>query len=360
MRAFPCVPVPAMSSSRPPFSLSPARLPLLVQPAGIADVAGLSAWLEANRDWVTEQLHQVGALLFRGFGVRGVDDVEVVARAIEPGLQNEYLGSSPRVALSKSGYVFSASELPDFYPLPAHNEMSFTAKPPSRLFFACTIAPGKYGETPLVDFRAVYRDLDPALRERWARKGLRIIRNYSGPGETRKDFFELKKWTEMFNTRDRAVVEATCAREGFQAVWKDNDRLALISHHQPVRSHPVTGEPVWFNHIHNFHLDAGHLEYFQVLKRRPSLRHLRYWALARALSAWKRRTVAAEDQAMHATFADGSEIPSAEVDAVIRAIWKNLVITPWQQGDVVVIDNASTGHGRLPYEGPREVVVSWA
>ena len=339
MRAFPCVPVPAMSSSRPPFSLSPARLPLLVQPAGIADVAGLSAWLEANRDWVTEQLHQVGALLFRGFGVRGVDDVEVVARAIEPGLQNEYLGSSPRVALSKSGYVFSASELPDFYPLPAHNEMSFTAKPPSRLFFACTIAPGKYGETPLVDFRAVYRDLDPALRERWARKGLRIIRNYSGPGETRKDFFELKKWTEMFNTRDRAVVEATCAREGFQAVWKDNDRLALISHHQPVRSHPVTGEPVWFNHIHNFHLDAGHLEYFQVLKR---------------------RTVAAEDQAMHATFADGSEIPSAEVDAVIRAIWKNLVITPWQQGDVVVIDNASTGHGRLPYEGPREVVVSWA
>lgn len=343
-----------------PFAVKSSHLPLRVEPAGIADVASLAAWLGANRDWITTQLHAVGALHFRSFGVRGVDDVETLARAIEPGLQNEYLGSSPRVALSKSGYVFSASELPDFYPLPAHNEMSFTAKPPSRIFFACTIAPQKDGETPLVDFRAVYRDLAPALRDKWAAKGLRIIRNYSGPAETKKDFLELKKWPDMFSTTDRRVVEATCAREGFKAVWKSNDRLALVSEHTPVRAHPVTGEPVWFNHIHNFHLDAGHLEYWQVFKHRPTLRHLRYWALARALSAWKRRTVKAEDQAMHATFADGSEIPAGEVDAVIRAIWKNLVITPWQQGDVVVIDNASTGHGRLPFEGPREVVVAWA
>ena len=349
-----------MSPQPPPFSLSASRLPLIVQPGGISDLSTLAGWLEGNRGWVTQQLHEVGALLIRGFGVRSYDDVETVARAIEPGLQNEYLGSSPRIALSKSGYVFSASELPDFYPLPAHNEMSFTANPPSRIFFGCTVAPQHFGETPLVDFRAVYRDLDPALRTRWAQKGLRIIRNYSGPNETKKDLLELKKWPAMFSTTDRKVVEATCAREGFKAVWKDNDRLALISDHQPVRPHPVTGEPVWFNHIHNFHLDAGHLEYWQVLKHRPTLRHLRYWALARAITGWRRRSVAAEDQSMHATFADGSEIPKADVDAVIKAIWKNLVITPWQQGDVVVIDNASTGHGRLPFEGAREIVVAWA
>lgn len=349
-----------MTAERPPLTLSESRLPLLVQPGGVGDLDALAGWLREHRSWVTQQLHAVGALLFRGFGVANYDDVETLARAIEPGLQNEYLGSSPRVALSKSGYVFSASELPDFYPLPAHNEMSFTAHPPARIVFGCTVVPERFGETPLVDFRAVHRDLDPALRERWAAKGLRIIRNYSGPGETKKDLLELKKWPAMFNTTDRAVVEATCAREGFQAVWKANDRLALISHHWPVRAHPVTGEPVWFNHVHNFHLDAGHLEYWQVLRHRPTLRHLRYWALARGLSAWRRRSVAAEDQSMHATFADGSEIPAAEVDAVIRAIWKNLVITPWQRGDVVVIDNASTGHGRLPFQGPREIVVAWA
>jgi hypothetical protein len=127
-----------------------------------------------------------------------------------------------------------------------------------------------------------------------------------------------------------------------------------------VRPHPVTGEPVWFNHVHNFHLDAGHLEYFQVLKLRPTLRHLRYWLLARALSAWRRRTVKAEDQSMHATFADGGKIPTDDVNQVIKAIWKNIVITPWQKGDIVAIDNAAIGHGRLPFEGAREVVVAWA
>ena len=349
-----------MTAAKSLFSLGAERLPLMVTPGTQGSLTALAEWLAQNRGWVTTQLHQVGAILFRGFGVTTVDDVEVLARAVEPGLQNEYLGSSPRLPLSTSGYVFSASELPDFYPLPAHNEMSFTANPPTRIIFGCTIPPQQFGETPLVDFRAVYRDLDPALRERWAKKGLRIIRNYSGPDERRKDFFELKKWTEMFSTRDKAEVERVCAREGFQAVWKPQDRLALVSHHQPVRPHPVTGEPVWFNHVHNFHLDAGHLEYARVLRHRPSVRHLKYWALARALSAWKHQTVAAEDQAMHSTFADGSPIPMADVKAVIDAIWKNLVITPWQQGDVVVIDNASTGHGRLPFKGARQVVVAWA
>jgi alpha-ketoglutarate-dependent taurine dioxygenase len=343
-----------------PFTLGASRLPLFITPGAVKDTASLSKWLADHPEWIRDTLRENGALLFRGFDVRNVDDVETVARAIEPGLQNEYLGSSPRVALSKSGYVFSASELPDFYPLPAHNEMSFTANPPSRIFFSCTIEPRQYGETPLVDFRKVYQDLDPELRERWASKGLRIIRNYSGPDETKKDFFELKKWTEMFRTRDRAEVERVCARENFTAVWKDNDRLALICDQKPIRPHPITGEPVWFNHIHNFHLDAGHLEYFQVLKYRPTLRNLKWWLLARALSAWKHLTVADNDQAMHSTFADGSPIPADDVRQVIRAIWKNIVITPWRKGDIVVIDNAAVGHGRLPYEGPREVVVAWA
>ena len=36
------------------------------------------------------------------------------------------------------------------------------------------------GETPLTDFRRVLRDLDPDLVARLERKGLRIVRNYSG------------------------------------------------------------------------------------------------------------------------------------------------------------------------------------
>lgn len=42
------------------------------------------------------------------------------------------------------------------------------------------------------------------------------------------------------------------------------------------------------------------------------------------------------------------------------AVWKHLVVIPWQRGDVIAIDNYAVSHGRLPYAGPRNVAVAWA
>jgi alpha-ketoglutarate-dependent taurine dioxygenase len=99
--------------------------------------------------------------------VSAARDFERVARAIDPDLKNEYLGTSPRSGLTD--YVFTASELPGYYPIPQHCEMSFIKQPPRRVFFCCLEAPATgSGETPLVDFRKVWRDLDPDVRQRRA------------------------------------------------------------------------------------------------------------------------------------------------------------------------------------------------
>ncbi|MCY1005696.1 TauD/TfdA family dioxygenase [Nannocystis pusilla] len=125
----------------------------VVEPDGDARVDALRAWLDAEKTWLSGQLRSHGAVLLRGFGVRVPVDLEHVARAIEPGLKNEYLGTSPRDALSE--YVFSASELPPYYPIPQHCEMSFLRDPPRRLFFACLVAPqGGGGETRCATFAA--------------------------------------------------------------------------------------------------------------------------------------------------------------------------------------------------------------
>ncbi|MGV2480312.1 UNVERIFIED_CONTAM: TauD/TfdA family dioxygenase, partial [Salmonella enterica subsp. enterica serovar Weltevreden] len=109
---------------------------------------------------------------------------------------NEYLGTSPRDALTD--FVFSASELPGYYPIPQHCEMTFTRTPPRRIFFWCGVQPrAGGGETPMVDFRRVWADLDPAVRERFVQRGLRIVRNYSGPDTGDKDLWQLKRWDEM-------------------------------------------------------------------------------------------------------------------------------------------------------------------
>jgi len=162
-------------------------LPLVIEPSGDATDQTLASWLEHNRDTLLGQLHERGALLFRGFDIDQPEAFERVVLALDPDLKDEYLGTSPREGLTQ--YVFTASELPGWYPIPQHCEMSFLPTPPRRLFFGCLVAPnngqGEGGETPLVDFRRVLQRLDPDVRQRFEERGIRTIRNYGPPGSGR-------------------------------------------------------------------------------------------------------------------------------------------------------------------------------
>jgi alpha-ketoglutarate-dependent taurine dioxygenase len=334
--------------------------PLLVEPGVDRSVDALVDWLSADPAATADHLTTAGALLLRGFAIDGPAAFERVARAVDPGLKKGYLGTSPRDALTE--YVFTASELPGHYPIPQHCEMSFVAAPPRRLFFCCLRAnDGPGGETPLADFRRVYRDLDPDVRTRWMDRGLRIVRNYGGPeGQGRRDPMQLKRWDEMFGTTDRAVVERMCAENQFAPRWRDDGRLQLVSTQPAVRAHPTTGEPVWFNHAHVFHASAAPGEYARIGRRMGAFPWVGWRMLATALVAWRGLTVDPEDAAMHVTFADGGPIPDADFEAVRTAIWKHMTFPKWERGDVVVIDNFAVAHGRMPYRGPRLVAVSWA
>ena len=338
---------------------APAGVPLVIEARDDSSVAALCAWIAARREWVHDRLLAHGAILFRGFEVFDAPAFERVARSIDDGLQNEYLGTSPRNALTS--HVFTASELPPFFPIPQHCEMSFVKEPPRRLFFTCLTAPAaNSGETPLADFRKVLRDLDPQLVKRFEEKGLRIVRNYSGPdGGGRFDLWRLKRWDEMFLSSDHATVEAKCRAEGFDPIWTDGGGLRLVSTQPIVRRHPTTGEAAWHNHATTFHISQAAGEYKRIYRIRPSIKHFLLWQLARALERLQRRKPA-DERAMHCTHADGSEIAAADMEALRDAVWNNLVVIPWRRGDVVAIDNYAVSHGRLPYAGPRNVAVAWA
>ena len=295
-----------------------------------------------NRDGLEDALLRAGALRFRGFALRTAEDVEEVALALDPKLSSgEYLGTSPRDALTR--HVHSASELPGFYPIPQHCEMSFLANPPARLYFACLLPSRWGGETPLCDFRLVWRDLDPEVRNRLVEKGIRIVRNYAGPATRRSlDPSSLKRWDAMFGTQDRQKVEAIAAREGMTVEWLPDDKLRLICEPQV------------------FHVDTPEAELRRVRDLRGHA-HARFWHGIGRLVTWaNKRLQRPTDRAMDVVHADGTPIAPADVEHVRDVVWRHKVVEPWQLGDFIVIDNRSTSHGRLPYSGPREVVVAWS
>ena len=57
-------------------------------------------------------------------------------------------------------------------------------------------------------------------------------------------------------------------------------------------------------------------------------------------------------------YGDGAPIEPGVLDEIRGAYAAERVIFDWQAGDILVLDNILTAHGRLPFKGRREVVVA--
>ncbi|MBK7147518.1 MAG: TauD/TfdA family dioxygenase [Bacteroidetes bacterium] len=338
-----------------------AAFPLVIQPDADSRKASLLQYIKDNRKAFDEAFFKYGAVLFRGFDLDTPKDFEDVALQVDPRLKNDYYGTSPRNIVKNTNYIFTASELPGYYPIPQHCEMSYVEQPPISLFFYCHIEPAYGGETPLCDFRKVYAELHPDIRQEFDNKGVLTVRNYSSLENASKfNLFELKKWNEIFNTTERAEVERQCRQQHIDFQWMPNGNLRLTHRTSASRKNPVTGEPAWFNHLQVFNPYAAKVEYDFIHQRQQRGKTFLWKHLINAMVKVKQATKAPIDQSMNVLFGDGTEIPNSYVQHVQEVIWKNMVIFPWKKNDVIAIDNFSVAHGRLPYEGAREILVCWS
>jgi hypothetical protein len=338
------------------------QLPLVIEPNGNGkSKADLANYIAGNKQEFDEAFYKNGAVLFRGFELNTPKDFEAIAMQIDNRMESGYYGTSPRNPVAGTKFVYTASELPGYYPIPQHCEMSYVKKPPVTLFFYCYIEPEYGGETPLCNFRKVYAELNPKIREEFDKKGLITVRNYSGLGKGSKfNLFELKKWNEIFNTTDKREVERQCHEQEIEYEWLQDGGLRILHRTPAAIEHPRTKEKVWFNHVQVFHPAAAAEEYKHIHRHQHRFKTLLWSTFINLMVKVKKATTAPIDQSMNVLFGDGTAIPDSYVQHLEEVIWNNLVIFPWKKNDMVAIDNFSTAHGRLPYEGAREILVCWS
>ena len=305
--------------------LEPGReLPLVIRPA--AHDVDIAAWARDHLDRIDGQLARHGAILFRGFGVDTVDAFQELASCLCGELFHDN-GEHDRESVA--GDVAT----PTFYPpekkLLWHNENSFNHRWPGRILFCCQRPASEGGETPLVDSRAVFEQLDASVRGKFQELGVSYVRNY-GTG------FGLD-WRDVFRTDSRSEVERMCRDNRMEAEWREGDRLRTRCTRPAAIRHPETGAWSWFNQAQHFHpacLD-------------PEVRE----SLAALFGG-------GDDMPRNCYFGDGSEIPD-EVMAGILDLYRRLEVSfPWQRGDVLVVDNVLTAHARNPFQGERRLLIA--
>ena len=297
-------------------------LPLSIVPA--LEGLSLPQWATTNRDFIRQRLQRHGGILFRGFDVNSVNEFELFLQSLTGDLLDYSYRSTPRSQVS--GRIYTSTEYPAHQTIPLHNEMSYTRNWPMTIGFFCVEVAPEVGETPIGDSRNVFKRIDPSIRDRFARKQVMYVRNYG-------DTLDLS-WQNVFQTEDRAEVEAYCRNAGIEFEWKSEKELSTRQVCQAIATHPATGESVWFNQAHLFHVSNLGSEIRDSLLSR-----------------------AAGEPPRNACYGDGSPIEDEALDEIRAAYDAETVVFSWQKHDVLLLDNMLAAHGRKPYRGTRKIVV---
>jgi len=298
-------------------------LPLLIEPA--AQGVQLDAWLSEHRRFIASKLELHGGILFRGFGIASASGFDACIASLGSDLLDYTYASTPRSRVR--GKIYTSTEYPADQTIPLHNEMAYARSWPLKLWFFCETAPTSRGQTPLADSRKVTARIAKDVVTRFRDRGVMYVRNYGHGLDI--------PWQTVFDTEDKSQVESICRTSGLELEWHGSDGLTTRQVCGAVATHPETGAELWFNQAHLFHLSA-----LEDSVRESLLRQFGEKGVPR-----------------NALFGDGGELSSQDLDDIRQAFASETVLFDWHAGDVLLVDNMLTAHGRAPFEGDRRVLV---
>jgi alpha-ketoglutarate-dependent taurine dioxygenase len=298
-------------------------LPFVIEPD--SDEIDLADWASSHREFIETNLLKHGAILFRGFNLNCAADFENVANAIHPNLFGEY-GDLPREGVS--GKVYGSTPYPPDKAILFHNESSHLHRWPLKIWFFCVQPAQQGGETPILDCRKIYQLLNPKLREKFEEKQLMYVRNYIEGLDV--------SWQDFFHTTDKTEVEDYCRQARMEFEWLENNSLKTRKICPAVAKHPKIREPVFFNQLQLHHascLDSAVRQSLLSLFEEDKLPRNVYYG-------------------------DGTPIEDSVMEEIGAVYRESEISFSWQQGDILMLDNMLTAHGRNAYVGSRKIVVA--
>lgn len=286
-------------------------------------------WITEHKNLLENHLVKYGGLLLRNFNINSLSEFNRMVQSFSPELLDYVYRSTPRTKLG--GKIYTATEYPADRIIPLHNENSYSKSWPKRIFFFSVIVATEGGETPIANSRNVYKRIAPEIRDKFEKHGVMYTRNYSKGIDL--------SWQEVFQTEKREGVEKYCKEHDIEFQWKEGTlELTTKQICQATLVHPVSGEFVWFNQAHLFHISSLDEE--------------------SRLSLIKELTE--ENIPRNASYGNGEPFESEVLDHIREAYAQEKLKFKWHKGDIMILDNILMAHGRETYKGERKVAVAMA
>lgn len=283
-------------------------------------------WIRENRRLLKERSARHGAILFRGFPLSSDHEFDAFVTAFDLPAFTYEDSLSNAVRKNRTQRVFTANEAPADITICLHHEMAQTPVYPSRLFFFCETPAAKGGATPLCRSDVLFERIRVELPEFAAdcrNKGLRYSHVMPGSNDAASGMG--RSWQSTWNATTQSEAESRMSDLGYSWTWQDHSCLKVTT---PVLA--ATKD-----------LGAGRTSFFNQL--------------IAAFQGWKD---VRNDPGKSIRFGDGSPLDPGTIDRVIQMAEDITFDLHWEAGDVALVDNYMTMHGRRSFEGTRSVLAS--
>lgn len=287
------------------------------------------AYYHSNKTEIESNLRTVGAVKFKGVQIDSLETFQHIVDSISDKFLSYIDGNSPRTKLS--GNVYTSTEYDKTQRITMHNELSYSAKWPNKLFFSCLKPAETGGETLLADSREIVKLMDKKIVSEIKERGIMYIRNlHSGMGMG-------PSWQDTFETEDKQQLEAYCKSYSIDIEWTGSGNLRLKQPSKGIIQHRETKEELWFNQIDQFHPIQLGEEVYEMMK---AMYHSQ------------------EEFPMYVKFGDGKLIEEGMIKDILDTIEEVTIAPPWDKNEILIVDNELVAHGRSAYTGNRTVLVS--